>query len=179
MKNILVTGYDGSANNVMVYSEHVDDSMLRIFFDIQNESYTDIISLQDSECQHYIYEPLWMDREQEGNVIRVVTEAILNEDPFKERTINFNIISPDGFTIHFEDYTAEKTDFLDTIKKVFEEWKGNFARQGYYSSNEGRIELKDLYWYCKFVQLDPDPNLKSLPIHNKNLIFLIKSYHEE
>ena len=54
------------------------------------------------------------------------------------------VISPDGFTIH----PTQTYSSIPDAKLAFEKWKENYKRQGYYSSNNGRIELADLAEHC-------------------------------
>jgi hypothetical protein len=64
--------------------------------------------------------------------------------------MKFDVISPDGFSIHFSDTYSNKKE----AKKAFEKWKKNYERQGYYSSvNYGRIPLNELHNYIKIVKL--------------------------
>lgn len=62
----------------------------------------------------------------------------------------YDVISPDGFSIH-------PTDTYSSIKKAvmaFKEWKERYKLQGYYSSvNFGRIHLDDLEDYMQFIQI--------------------------
>lgn len=61
----------------------------------------------------------------------------------------FDVISPDGFSINpTEKYKTEKD-----AKGAFEIWKRRYKAQGYYSSNRGRIDLKDLFYFCKIVKI--------------------------
>jgi hypothetical protein len=60
----------------------------------------------------------------------------------------FNILSPDGFNISMENFST-KEDAL----KFFSEWKKRFEKQGYYSSNHGRIPLDELEDECCFVEI--------------------------
>tara|TARA_R110000803_G_scaffold78075_3_gene143139 strand:- start:14915 stop:15121 length:207 start_codon:yes stop_codon:yes gene_type:complete len=62
----------------------------------------------------------------------------------------FDIISPDGFSIHMSDTykTPEKA------WKAFEAWKGRYSAQGYYSSNAGRIPLDQLKDSCSLVTVN-------------------------
>jgi hypothetical protein len=65
----------------------------------------------------------------------------------KENTKVYKVYSPDGFTIQFEPvyYTSE-----EECLTAFENWKKGFVRQGYYSSNKGRIPLDELKEHCTF-----------------------------
>ena len=63
---------------------------------------------------------------------------------------NYEVLSPDGFTIEFDRpyYTSKEKAF-----EAFDKWKERFRRQGYYSSNNGRIPLEDLedYMYIRKI----------------------------
>jgi len=62
----------------------------------------------------------------------------------------FDVISPDGFSIHFSDVYSSKKEAI----KAFQEWKKRYERQGYYSStNYGRIPLDELENYCSIIKL--------------------------
>ena len=61
----------------------------------------------------------------------------------------YDILSPDGISIHFEDTYTESE-----IKPSFEKWKKRFEFQGYYSSSRyGRIPLDELEDYCQVVEV--------------------------
>jgi hypothetical protein len=51
----------------------------------------------------------------------------------------FNVLSPDGFAITFDAF-ASRGEALNYIPG----WCKQYERQGYYSSNDGRISLEDL-----------------------------------
>lgn len=57
----------------------------------------------------------------------------------------YEVLSPDGFTIEFDKpyYTSKEKAMI-----AFNEWKERYKRQGYYSSNNGRIPLEDLENHC-------------------------------
>lgn len=59
----------------------------------------------------------------------------------------YNIISPDGFTISFDNFSSPKETF-----DYYKQWVSRFEIQGYYSSNKGNIELDDLHNFCQFVK---------------------------
>ena len=63
---------------------------------------------------------------------------------------NYEVLSPDGFTIEFDRpyYTSKEKAF-----EAFDKWKERFRRQGYYSSNNGRIPLEDLENYMTIREL--------------------------
>ena len=63
---------------------------------------------------------------------------------------NYEVLSPDGFTIDFDRpyYTSKEKAMI-----AFNEWKERFRRQGYYSSNNGRIPLEDLENYMTIREL--------------------------
>lgn len=61
----------------------------------------------------------------------------------------YDVISPDGFSIHFSDtYPSEKKAI-----EAFEKWKKRYEPQGYYSSNNGRIPLNELHNHIKIVKV--------------------------
>lgn len=67
------------------------------------------------------------------------------------RKKRYDILSPDGFSIRIG---------VDPFKtraegvKYFEKWKKRYEQQGYYSSNTGRIDLRDLADYCEFIEVE-------------------------
>lgn len=61
----------------------------------------------------------------------------------------YDILSPDGIPIEMDGgYTSKKKGL-----EAFKNWKKRFERQGYYSSNNGRIDLKDLADSCSWKEL--------------------------
>jgi len=56
----------------------------------------------------------------------------------------YNILSPDGITIRLEHFGTKKE-----ATSFYKEWKNRFTQQGYYSSNQGKIDLKDLDDVCE------------------------------
>ncbi len=67
----------------------------------------------------------------------------------KKRAVRFNVISPDGFSIHREGTYKNRDEAI----AAFEVWKKRFEIQGYYSSNQGRIALSDLANACQIIEL--------------------------
>jgi hypothetical protein len=65
--------------------------------------------------------------------------------------MKYNVISPDGFSITFD----ETYNTIKEAKKAFNEWKKRYKLQGYYSSTQyGRIPLKDLESYCSIIEIN-------------------------
>lgn len=62
--------------------------------------------------------------------------------------MTYNILSPDGFTIRQEDFKTEKEAL-----QFFFEWQKQFAHQGYYSANSGRIPLSELENECEIIKI--------------------------
>lgn len=63
----------------------------------------------------------------------------------------YEVLSPDGFTIEFDKpYYTSKEKALTS----FNEWKERYKRQGYYSSNYGRIPLEELEDHCTIRIMD-------------------------
>lgn len=168
MKNIIVTDYNETGENIIIFCDELTPELLTKFFEIKKVPFTDVSEVRQDELQYYLYEPIWFQEKQEREVIRLVTES--EAKSLKE--IEFTIHSPDGFSIYCETYKAPGTNYLVSIKEIFDEWKRRYTRQGYYSSNTGRIQLDELHKHCTFIQITPDPEEKPLPIHKKNLSFL-------
>ena len=63
-------------------------------------------------------------------------------------TTTFEVYSPDGFTIENDGgYSSMKEAETD-----FNNWAKRFEKQGYYSSNDGRIPLDELIYHCKIIK---------------------------
>lgn len=63
------------------------------------------------------------------------------------KKIRFDILSPDGFSIHPVDtYSSPEAAWA-----AFDEWKKRYEMQGYYSSNRWRIPLDELKDHCKLI----------------------------
>ncbi|MBS1635382.1 MAG: hypothetical protein JST26_05620 [Bacteroidetes bacterium] len=67
-----------------------------------------------------------------------------------EKSKRYDVISPDGITIRIGVPPFKTTQ---ERAKYFEKWKDRFARQGYYSSNRGPIQLEDLAGSCEWITL--------------------------
>jgi len=65
------------------------------------------------------------------------------------KKIEFNVYSPDGFSIGFDTYKSE-----EEARAAFKEWAKRYERQGYYSSCNGRIALDDLKSNCLLVTIE-------------------------
>ena len=65
-----------------------------------------------------------------------------------QEKILFDVMSPDGFTIRMPGDPLFKT--REEGVAYFKKWKRRYQKQGYYSSNYGRIELADLKEECYF-----------------------------
>jgi hypothetical protein len=62
----------------------------------------------------------------------------------------YQVLSPDGITIEFD------KPHYRSMKKAFEAfniWKKRYEFQGYYSSNNGRIDLDYLECHCQFNKI--------------------------
>ena len=68
----------------------------------------------------------------------------------KNNKEKWDVISPDGFSIHFSDTYPTKEGAMF----AFNDWKKQFERQGYYSSNNGRIPLDELEQHCRIIKID-------------------------
>jgi hypothetical protein len=62
----------------------------------------------------------------------------------------FNVLSPDGFTIHFSNTYSSKKEAFNAANK----WVEGYKVQGYYSSvRYGRIDMRDILDYCQLVEV--------------------------
>jgi len=63
----------------------------------------------------------------------------------------YQVLSPDGFTIEFDKpyYTSKEKAIT-----AFSDWKERYRRQGYYSSNNGRISLDELENYITINKIN-------------------------
>lgn len=68
--------------------------------------------------------------------------------------IQYFIISPDGFPTQMEPFSCEGGGLEKDVKKNFNKWKERYEIQGYYSSNNGRIPLEDLEYYCSIQKVE-------------------------
>ena len=59
------------------------------------------------------------------------------------------VLSPDGISIDREETYPTPEIALEKTK----EWAKQFERQGYYSSNNGRIPLNELIEHCTLVPI--------------------------
>lgn len=64
--------------------------------------------------------------------------------------MNYDVISPDGFSIHPSDTYKTKAE----ATYAFKQWLKRYEKQGYYSSNQfGRIPLDEVIRYCKIIEI--------------------------
>ena len=75
-------------------------------------------------------------------------KPVKRKAPAKKK-VRYDVISPDGFAIHFSDTYPSKV----AANKALARWAKGFERQGYYSSNRGRIALSQLKSRCKIVKI--------------------------
>ncbi len=67
----------------------------------------------------------------------------------------FDVLSPDGFSIHFSD----TYDTIEQAHEALKEWAKRYEFQGYYSSvNYGRIHVMDLPDYCSIIEVETVDN---------------------
>lgn len=68
----------------------------------------------------------------------------------KKQSTKYDVISPDGFSIHPTDTYPS----LGKAVKAYKEWKERYSAQGYYSSmKHGRIHLDDLLDFMEFKKI--------------------------
>jgi hypothetical protein len=61
----------------------------------------------------------------------------------------FDVFSPDGFAIN----RTETYPSREVAEQKLKEWAKRYEKQGYYSSNKGRIALDELEECCQIVQI--------------------------
>lgn len=105
---------------------------------IENFKEHDFLTCTVYECNVYQYR---IDVIKSENLINA-----LAGDVIKEFHIAYNYISPDGFTIYYENFKYK--DQADDYLKI---WLNSFSKQGYYSSVKyGKIPLSELQAFCEF-----------------------------
>lgn len=62
--------------------------------------------------------------------------------------MKYTVLSPDNITISLDTYKSVRA-----AKQALKEWITGYERQGYYSSNEGRIDLEDIAAFCTIKPL--------------------------
>ena len=62
----------------------------------------------------------------------------------------FQVLSPDGFTIEHDPYSYNSEE---EAKIALKKWMQRYNEQGYYSSNNGRIPLDELEANCQIKPL--------------------------
>ena len=65
------------------------------------------------------------------------------------KKLKYEILSPDMIPIGING----GYETIKEAKKDFSQWKKRYEQQGYYSANNGRINLKDLENFCTLVKL--------------------------
>lgn len=70
----------------------------------------------------------------------------------------YNVISPDGFAIERDKFYTTKKEAMIALTK----WVKRYEQQGYYSSNNGRIQLNQLKNSCKIIKYIYETNNEGL-----------------
>lgn len=105
---------------------------------IENFKECDFLTCAVYECNVYQYR---IDVIKNENLINA-----LAGDVIKEFHIAYNYISPDGFTIYYENFKCK-----DQAEDYLKNWLNSFSKQGYYSSVKyGKIPLSELQTFCEF-----------------------------
>jgi len=69
-----------------------------------------------------------------------------------------DVLSPDSFSIHHSDVYDTPEQALIAL----DEWAKRYEKQGYYSSNEGRISLDELKGYCSLVVIEVEEEVEEV-----------------
>jgi hypothetical protein len=76
----------------------------------------------------------------------------------------YDVISPDGFSINREGYYNSKKE----AENALNEWVKRYEPQGYYSTvkhgERVRLMLDELADYCKIVEVNPEPDFTDTPM---------------
>lgn len=78
---------------------------------------------------------------EDGSEIKEIRFCQMNNVP------TFRILSPDGFDIRMDKFEYKE----DEIENELKEFVKRYEKQGYYSSNNGRIALENIADYCQVV----------------------------
>ncbi|MEQ6169152.1 hypothetical protein AAOE16_18275 [Ekhidna sp. MALMAid0563] len=78
----------------------------------------------------------------------LIEELVYFLDVLECLTVEYFILSPDKFPTFPEPFKCTLGNFNEHFKLHFSEWKKSFEKQGYYSSNHGRITLNELESAC-------------------------------
>ncbi|WP_268225345.1 hypothetical protein [Sinomicrobium oceani] len=60
MRNILVTNFDNSGENIMLFTNKQTVERMQNKLDEQKVHYDDIIEVPEGERQYYLFEPYWL-----------------------------------------------------------------------------------------------------------------------
>ena len=69
--NVLVTNFDGTDENVMIFTE-LHPKQFERFFTIVGKSFGEICEVPDVDCQYYIYDPVWVSEAQHKNILKTL-----------------------------------------------------------------------------------------------------------
>lgn len=68
MKNILVTEFNGSGDNVMLFT-NLDAKDIKNKLEKQGAIFGEIYEVPEKELSFYLYEPLWLDEKTEKVIL--------------------------------------------------------------------------------------------------------------
>lgn len=80
--------------------------------------------------------------------VKVRTDFLAGVKKGKKK-VYYDLLSPDGISM----FPNKIFKNLDEVEPAFEQWKKRFERQGYYSSNNGRIHLDDLADEMQLIEI--------------------------
>lgn len=67
--NILVTDYQGTGDDVMVFTKKVTAEMIKEALDVRGHTYNEIYEVPDKELGYYIYDPLHLPEKTEQGLL--------------------------------------------------------------------------------------------------------------
>jgi len=72
MRNILVTNYDNSGEDVMIFSERLTDKIVEKALTKKGQTFEEIYEVPTKDLQYYIYDPCHFTPQQEINIINSI-----------------------------------------------------------------------------------------------------------
>ena len=69
MKNILVTNFQDSGENVLIFAEKLTAQNIETVLKRTQNSFGDVTEISEHDRQFYCFDPLWLNKQQEQEVI--------------------------------------------------------------------------------------------------------------
>jgi len=69
MKNILVTNFQDSGENVLIFAKKLTAQNIETVLKRTQNSFDDVTEISERDRQFYCFDPLWLNEQQEQEVI--------------------------------------------------------------------------------------------------------------